>query len=64
MSPAQKTLLDTSFRVKTDRIKGLGWKPAYPNRTAGLERMLMLWRAATAADTAAPALPERAIVTL
>jgi nucleoside-diphosphate-sugar epimerase len=64
MTPMQKALLGTSFKLNSDRLKAAGWKPQFATRAAGLERTLMLWRAETAAEPVAPVLPERAIVTL
>ncbi|MCU0513694.1 MAG: NAD(P)-dependent oxidoreductase [Anaerolineae bacterium] len=60
----QRTLLATSVQVSTAALKALGWAPQYPARAAGLERMLMLWRAEAAAEPPPVVLPERAIVTL
>jgi nucleoside-diphosphate-sugar epimerase len=60
----QRALLATSVRMNTSKIRALGWKPHYPNRTNGFDRALSQWRAEAAGDETPVILPERAIVAL
>jgi nucleoside-diphosphate-sugar epimerase len=62
-TPTQRALLATSVKLNTSKIRALGWKPQYVNRTSGFDRGISQWRAEAAVE-AAPILPERAIVTL
>lgn len=46
MGESQNTLLAQSFKVSNARAKAeLGWKPSYATLQAGIERMLLQWRA-------------------
>jgi nucleoside-diphosphate-sugar epimerase len=47
--PDERALLETSFKVSSDKIKTrLGWSPQYPTVAPGLEQTLLAWRAAEA----------------
>lgn len=46
LSPLQEKLLNSSHKVTNARAKSmLGWSPRYPNVRAGLDQVLMNWRA-------------------
>ncbi len=61
LSETQNTLLAQSFRASNARAKAeLGWQPTYATLAAGIERMLMQWRA-EGASTDQPAREEKAL---
>jgi len=46
LSPLQEKFLNSSHKVTNARAKSmLGWSPRYPNVRAGLDQVLMNWRA-------------------
>jgi nucleoside-diphosphate-sugar epimerase len=56
VSAAQEALLAQNTRATNARARAeLGWQPAYPTQAAGIERMLLLWRAEEAPALPAPA---------
>jgi nucleoside-diphosphate-sugar epimerase len=51
-SELQRSLLDSSVRLKNDKAKQvLGWQPRYPNYRVGLEQTLLQWRAVEPVQT-------------
>ncbi len=63
-TPAQRNALDTSITVSTAKAQAMGWSPRFATPAAGIEHMLLMWRAEEAPQPEPEHIPERAIVTL
>jgi nucleoside-diphosphate-sugar epimerase len=51
-SAVQREIVDSAIRLNSDKAKQtLGWKPKYAHHTAGLEQVLLSWRAETPVRT-------------
>ncbi|MGB1285409.1 MAG: hypothetical protein ACPG7F_02655, partial [Aggregatilineales bacterium] len=62
-NPTQKTLMAGGVTLNTAKFKeATGWQPHINDLDTGLDRAMLVWRAADAGDTTPVTKPERAVI--